>query len=296
MSGFTNMFATEISEAAASYWGQGVRSNAGLLRVVDKKIVPKGTSTVEVIIPGAITGTTRTAGSSYTPAEPTDTSVSLTPSTEYAGTPVPLDRLNLTRSAIDLATEYAPQCVGSAIDTLSTALWALSASITTNTAVGTTGTTPAVADLAICQTRLFDAKVNKDLPWYAVIGGAEQEAWTPSLTYNNYGPAGQSALQEGVMGQMYGFNVVADQSRTSNGDADKINLALHPKAITCAFRSEIDDRAAFASGSYVDSVSGITVFTVFKALNSSGEGAVMQIFVVASVAIVKNNYAVQLLG
>ena len=296
MSGYTNMFATEISEAAAAYWGQGVRSSAGLLRTVDKRIVPKGLSSVDVVIPGAITGTTRTSGSSYTPVEPTDTKATLTPSTEYAGTPIPLDRLDLTRSALDLAEEYAPQMVGAAIDKLSTTLWALTASITTNTAVGATGETPSLADLATCQTRLFDAKVTKDMPWAVVIGGAEQEAWTPSLKWQDYGPAGQDGLKTGTLGSMYGFDVVVDQNRTSNGENDKENIALHPKAITCAFRSEIDDRAAFAQGSYPDPYTGITIFTVFKALNSSGEGAVMQIFCVADVEIIKNDYAVLLLG
>ena len=292
---YTNIYLTNFAEDVSRIFQKGVRESAGLLRNMKHVIVPAGVSSKEVVIPGAVTSATRTAGSQYTAAAPTDTKVTLTPSTEY-GTEIPLDRITVARSYFDIPEMYAQQAAGSIIDSLSAVAWALYSSITTNE-VGVSGETPSVDILSEARQKLSTAKTWRDKPWVAVVGPEEVAAWAPALTWSTAGPAGQAAMREGVIGRIHGFDIVEDQGR-KDLTSSVVNLAMHPDALAVAFRSEMPAPIGGKQAQYTDPDSGITIFVEMRDVDdaTTGIGANLNIYCIAAVEDLYESFACQILG
>lgn len=267
--GFTNVYATVIADAVSKNLAGVLRNTHAFLASVPKVIVPKGQSSVSIPIPGTMTTTTRAAGA-VLPAgtKPTDTAITITPSTEQICV-LPLDRVDVQRSAVDLAALYGPLMSSGIITAINTALWAL---IPSGISTNSVGDTDAAADpslLAQAWSKLFTAKCPMS-GLVACIGGAEAQAWLPQGAFNTYGPAGQAMLTEATFPMMYGFTVKPDQQRYFAASAT--NLAFHPSAFALGFRSETVPRQGTAFGQSTDAQTGITVFTEISSMSESTNG------------------------
>jgi len=279
---WTNVYLTQIAEQASNIFGQGWRSTAGLLKVVGKEVLPPGVYDKNVILPGAVTATTRSAGGQWTTQQPTDTYATLTPNTEY-GNHISIDRINEVGSVYDLAQFYLPSMVGAIIDELNDACWDLYSSFTTN-AANTPGGTPDYTVLAQAKKKLMDQEVFAGQQ-FAVIGTSEEAAWSEAIDWSSGGPDSQQTIVNGELGTKYGFKVVVDQRRKEVGTAT-FNLALHPAAMTVCFRSSMPPAPAGVTRTqFTDPLSGVTLFVEERPMDIAtyGIGRTIQVYCMASV-------------
>lgn len=294
---YTNVFPTVIAQEVAKQLSVALRGSCSFLNSIQKVIVPKGQSTVSIIKPGTITSSTRVEGGALaqTGSVPTDTTVSLTPSSEYYAM-LPIDRLSQSRSAVDLAALYGPQLSAKIIEAINTALWAkITTDVTTNI-VGDTSNAAGMVLLAQAWSKLFSAKCTMT-GLVACIGGPEAQAWLPDATYNNAGPLGQPALEDGNIGKRYGFMIKPDQSRYYSAGVQS-SVAFNPMAFAVGFRSETVPTQGSAFGQATDPTSGLTVFTSVDGMNNStnGVGNSVTAWVVADVKTVMESWACLIQG
>ena len=264
------VFATEILEEASYKLADSLKYTYGLLGVVQKVQVDDRTQTAQVVVPGSITGATRTVGSAYSNAGtmPTDSAVTLQPATEYSA-PLPIDRIYSADSRLDLLREYMPLMVDNVAAQVNTALWNLYSSVTTNS-VGE-ATDPVSADLAHqAWTKLFNARAPmSDI--YLVVGGEEMQVIKPALTWSVAGPSGEAAVIQGSVPMLGGFKVVADQQRKTSGSV-AYNLALTPTSLACAFKTRNPESPGTKLSQFTHPKTNITLFLEERAMNESTNG------------------------
>ena len=294
--GYTNLFATQVSGAVATQLANRLKSTFAFASLVNKVVVPKGQSSVSLIKPGSISSTTRASGAAIAAGtKPTDTTVSITPSTEYIAT-IPLDRLDTTRSAITIIDLYAPMVANKIAEDVNTAGWALiTTDVTTNT-VGNSSTPAPMSLLAQAWAKLFAAKATTG-EFKCCIGGPEAQMWLPDQVFNNYGPAGQEALVKGTIGQRFGFDIFADQQRYFSGSTS-YSIAFHPLAFCLGFRQETTARQGTAFGMATHAETGLTVFTEITAMSevTNGAGNNISSWIIADFKTIYESWACLLLS
>ena len=291
---YTNLGMTWLAEQTANEFSRGFRNQNGLLKVAKKIILEPGKTAITTPIPGATASTTRTTGSAYTAAKPTDTAFTLTPATEY-GYALGVDRLDQVANLYDIPKFYMGNILGSIFEGLSTALWALVPSLTTNV-IGTLGTTPEIAILNTAYKKLMENKAWKNERWVAVVGPSEAEAWKTSASWSDLGPASQDAITTGSIQSKYGFDIYEDQDRYASGE-NALCVAMHPSALQVCFRSSLGPLGpGEVGGQATDPETGITFFTRAKnaADSTTGEGFNVQVFCVAAVGEAYDAFGVKI--
>jgi len=292
---YTNVFLTGIASDVATQLAAMLKTNTGLIKSATKRIVPAGQKSVDVWIPGAVTDTTRAAGSILPTAQtPTDTKVTFTPATEYHANPIALDRITGAEAIVNVAQAHAPLAATSILSSVNAAMWALVN--TTDITGGNVGSDETAADISLlAQARkviVHDNECSAQDTLYAIIGGEEEMAWTPQMTYGTRGLPGVDAQSTGRVPSAYGFQVVADPQRATSGNT-AYNLCMHPLACGVAFRSDIAQRPGVDFGQYTDPDTGITIFTELIAMSETtyGVGTKLSIFCVADVKLIYPKWA-----
>ena len=289
---YTNMTLTLIAKDLTDiFWGK-YKETSALIKNTRKYVLEPGVTSKEVILPGAVTTSTRVSGgNAATMQSPTDTKVTLTPATEYGGT-IFADRLEKIASPLEIPEKYGEELTMEIVNALNDALWAKYSSITTNS-VGADDETASIKVLPLASKKLFAQKIPRDGTWTACIGGEEDANFQIEMDYNTFGMNQDQAIINGIVGSKYGFNIAPDQGRASALGVN-YNLAFQRDWAAVAYRSSMGS----AYGSFTEPNTGITIFTRFFDVRDTatddstfGVGEAFEAFAVADIKVLKETHA-----
>ena len=141
----------------------------------------------------------------------------------------------------DLLKLYMQPAVVALAEKIETDLMSLYPTFTSNTAVGTAGTTLTEAVVDSAETALFAAKVPASAAKYLVVDPTAYSALRqiPRFSeFNSAGEAGLRALVDGVVGKMKDFYIFRSQFvvKTGSGPATTHNLAFARDALGLVVR------------------------------------------------------------
>ncbi len=282
-----------IAKQVGNAWADKFRGSQALITNASQHIVPMGSKSVTVPIPGERTGAKRIAGG--TPAAAGDTvlgSFVMTPNTEYYDG-IMIDRLQKVGTEYNLSAFQASSMADAIMASLNQDAWAVITDYNTATGftntVGTGGAVPDIKILNAAYTKLGEAKVPGNAQRVAIIGYSEYQEWKDDLTITTAANSLGSGIEAtGNLSQALGFNVFADGDRPINlpSTGETTNVAFEPNAIAVAYRNQMPDSVGTVLGQYDDPITGITIFAEVRPhYGVGGVGEKLTVFCVADVAL-----------
>lgn len=296
---------SNVSAWIPELWAQEVlrhlKANLVLGRLVnrdyDSELAQAG-ETVNVPLPPVLAAEKKTAGTAFTPAAVT---ASTTPVKldQHAVSAFEVDDIARIQARPDVMANYGRSAAIAIAEQVETDIFAEYASAAA--AVGTAETLLGKASLLSARKLLLDAKVPASEGRFAVISTKDGEALLGDLstTEATANAGDRSALREGSIGRLYGFDVYESQlAPTVTDDDDEVThgLAGHRDGIVLVTRPlRAPEGAGVRVASVTDPDVGISI-RVMMSFNHSTMQEVVSYDVLYGVATVRPTFIVDLVS
>ncbi len=203
-------------------------------------VLAQGGDTVNVLIPPSMQANNILDGGTVQVQTPMINSAAIVLNTHAEAT-FQIPDVTKVLAVPDLLKIYMEPAVVAIAQSIETSLLGLYAGFTSNTPVGTAGTTITEATIDAAETELFLAQIPPTQQKFMVVDAATYSAWRQIPRFSEFQTAGDAGLQamiEGTIGKIKDFFVFRSQfvQKTGSNPVNTHNVAFTKDAIGLVIR------------------------------------------------------------